>query len=200
MNPEVIADLFATRGHIAYDGEGITQLQHGWQCARLARRAGASPALQLAAWLHDLGHLMTGLDGTPTTRGVDDGHEHLAGRALCDVFGADVAGPVALHVLAKRCLVGAQPGYLDSLSPDSIRSLELQGGPMPADEAEAFMQRPHARCALRLRIWDDHAKNAALHPESRTQALEELQALMRQVAASSGAPAPGGLPAGPGRA
>jgi phosphonate degradation associated HDIG domain protein len=182
LNRQDILQLWDTRGHLAYDGEGITQLQHGWQCARLCRQAGAPVALQLAAWLHDLGHLMTGLSGSPTTRGIDDGHEHLGARALARVFGTAVAEPVALHVQAKRCLVATRPGYRDDLSPDSVRSLALQGGPMTADEATAFRARRHARDALRLRVWDDMAKNSALQPASTAQALEELAALMRLVA------------------
>lgn len=178
MQAGTIAALYAARGHIAYDGEGITQLQHGWQCARLARQAGAAPALQLAAWLHDLGHLMTDLEGSPTLRGVDDAHEHLGARALAGTFGPAVAQPVALHVPAKRCLVAVRPGYLEALSPDSVRSLALQGGPMTADEAAAFLRQPHARDALRLRAWDDLAKNPLLLPQSDAHALDELRALM----------------------
>lgn len=181
MTPERITTLFAERGHLRYEGEGITQLQHGWQCARLARQAGAAPELQLAAWLHDLGHLMSGLDGTPTARGIDDAHEVLAGRALQGCFGPAVAEPVALHVLAKRCLVATQPRYRDALSADSLRSLALQGGTMSPPEVVAFMALPHAQDALRLRSWDDRAKVVALQPDSASQALGELRELMAAV-------------------
>lgn len=166
---------------MAYEGEGITQLQHGWQCAKLARQAGAPMSLELAAWLHDLGHLMTDLDGSPTTRGIDDGHEHLAAQLLGEVFGPGVAEPVRLHVQAKRYLVGTQTAYCAGLSADSIRSLALQGGPMDAHEAAAFLQQPHTRDALRLRTWDDRAKDPAIRPESLDQALLELRVLMRRV-------------------
>ena len=181
MDLDDIVALYVDRGHIAYAGEGITQLQHAWQCGRLARQAGADPALQLAAWLHDLGHLMTDLDGSPTTRGIDDAHEHRAARALMQTFGPTVAEPVALHVLAKRCLVATHSGYREQLSPDSVRSLALQGGPMKEEEVAAFLDLPSARDALRLRAWDDAAKDAALHFESATQVLAELRTLMFQV-------------------
>ena len=75
MTPEQITALFAEHGDLCYEGEGITQLQHAWQCGRLARQARATPELELAAWLHDLGHLMTGLQGSPAQRGIDDAHE-----------------------------------------------------------------------------------------------------------------------------
>lgn len=181
MDTAAIVDLYATKGHLAYDGEGVSQLQHGWQCARLARHAGAAPALQLAAWLHDLGHLMTDLDGSPTLHGIDDQHESRAAGVLLPLFGPRVAEPVALHVQAKRCLVATKPEYLRLLSPDSQRSLVLQGGPMPIEEARAFLQRPHAPAAMRLRMWDDVAKSPYLRPPSEAAALDVLASLMRVV-------------------
>jgi phosphonate degradation associated HDIG domain protein len=184
MTPEQITALFAERGHLSYEGEGITQLQHAWQCGRLARQARATAELELAAWLHDLGHLMTGLADTPTRRGIDDAHEALAAQALTGLFGAAVAEPVALHVRAKRHLVAAQPGYARTLSPDSVRSLALQGGPMTPRESRDFLALPHAQEALRLRVWDDRAKAPEQHPASTAQALTELAAAMRAVARS----------------
>lgn len=175
-----IEALFRERGHLAYDGEGITQWQHAWQCGQLARDAGASPALQLAAWLHDLGHLMTGLEGTPTLQGHDDRHEALAAQVLAPLFGPAVAAPVALHVEAKRYLVAAKSGYRERLSPDSVRSLALQGGPMDAAACAAFLRQPFSADAVRLRAWDDQGKRPDGHPPS--DAAEELQALMRRVA------------------
>lgn len=184
MSPKEILDLFRAHGGLAYDGEGITQLQHGWQCGRLAAAAGAAPTLQLAAWLHDLGHLMSGLAGSPTTRGIDDRHEALAAHALRPLFGAAVAEPVALHVEAKRYLVAAQPGYREKLSADSRRSLALQGGPMDGEAALAFRARPWAEEALRVRAWDDRAKRADWQPDSAEAALAELRLLLEQVTAS----------------
>lgn len=185
LEPAGILALYRSRGGLAYEGEGVTQLQHGWQCGRLARHAGATPALQLAAWLHDLGHLMTGWEGSPTVHGLDDAHEALAERVLTPLFGPAVGVPVALHVAAKRWLVGSQPGYRESLSPDSVRSLALQGGPMSLPECEDFVARPHAREALRLRVWDDRAKDPGLQPPDGESALEELAALMCRVQADS---------------
>lgn len=179
-----IVSLFARQGHLAYEGEGITQLQHGWQCGQLACQADAAPALQLAAWLHDLGHLMTGLEGSPTVRGFDDRHEALGSGVLAHLFGADVAAPVALHVAAKRYLVSAQPNYADSLSPDSRRSLALQGGPMSVEERAHFKTRRYALDAMRLRLWDDRAKVAEWQPASDAVALDELARLMDRAAAS----------------
>jgi phosphonate degradation associated HDIG domain protein len=180
---DVIACL---RRHAAlqYEGEGVTQLQHAWQCARLAHRAGASDALQLAAWLHDLGHLLTGLEGSPTLRGIDDRHEALGAAVLRAQFGEAVSEPVALHVAAKRCLVATRAGYAQSLSADSVRSLALQGGPMDDAECAAFLQRPASRDAMRLRVWDDLAKQPDWCFASEDDALIELTALAERVRAA----------------
>jgi predicted HD phosphohydrolase len=181
LQPDDIAELYRHRSEQAYEGEGVTQLQHAWQCGRLAWQARSTPALELAAWLHDLGHLLTGLEGTPTLRGIDDAHEITAARVLDRLWGPAVALPVALHVQAKRCLVATRPDYRARLSPDSIRSLQLQGGPMSAEEAAAFSALPGAPEALRLRAWDDLGKDAAWRYESVDEAVEELRQLMRSV-------------------
>jgi phosphonate degradation associated HDIG domain protein len=183
MAPDEILSLYAERGHLAYDGEGITQWQHAWQCGELARQAGAAPALQLAAWLHDLGHLLTGLTGTPTLRGLDDRHEDRAARALAPLFGPAVAQPVALHVLAKRWLVATRLGYREKLSPDSVRSLALQGGAMDEAECAAFQRQPFSDDALRLRAWDEVGKHPELHPPP--EAVEALRTLMARVLPSA---------------
>ena len=135
-----IVDLYRQAGDAQYAGEPVTQLEHAWQCAQLARLAGASAELQLASWLHDLGHLLMGLPGTPTLRGQDDRHEALAAPVLEAIWGRLVAEPVRLHVLAKRYLVGRHPSYRQRLSPDSLRSLKLQGGAMDIYEQQLFEQ------------------------------------------------------------
>jgi phosphonate degradation associated HDIG domain protein len=170
--------LFERLGHLEYAGEGVTQWQHAWQCGQLARQAKAAPTLQVAAWLHDVGHLLDGETDTPSLQGHDDRHEARASALLAPVFGAAVAQPVALHVQAKRYLVATQPDYAGQLSADSRRSLALQGGPMPAAEAAAWRAQAHAGDALRLRIWDDRAKNPAWTPASFEAALGELRVLL----------------------
>lgn len=178
---DVVA-LYERLGHLEYAGEGVTQWQHAWQCAQLARRAQSTPALQAAAWLHDIGHLLDGEAGTPTLRGHDDRHEARAAALLAPLFGAAVAQPVALHVDAKRYLVATHANYAARLSADSRRSLALQGGPMRSDEAEAWCRQPHAEDALRLRVWDDGAKDAGWWPRSREDALAELGELLARCA------------------
>lgn len=157
---EQIAWLFETRGHAQYDGEPVTQLEHALQSAHLAEQAGAGGALIAAALLHDLGHLLHDLPGSPTLEGVDDVHQYRCLPYLRGLFGEATLAPIRLHVDAKRYLCAREPGYLESLSPDSARSLALQGGPFDEAQALAFEALPYASDALALRRWDDAAKVA----------------------------------------
>ncbi len=157
-----IEQLFETRGHAQYDGEPVTQLEHALQSAHLAEQAGADGALIAAALLHDLGHLLHDLPGSPTLQGVDDVHQYRCLPFLRGLFGEATLAPIRLHVDAKRWLCRREPGYLESLSPDSARSLALQGGPFTEQEAQAFEALPHAQDALRLRRWDDAAKQEGM--------------------------------------
>jgi phosphonate degradation associated HDIG domain protein len=155
-----ITTLFERRGHEQYSGEPVTQLEHALQTAALAEAEGADDELVTAALLHDLGHLLQDLGDTPTLRGVDDLHQYAAVPFLRGLFSERVLGAVALHVDAKRYLCATQPGYHDALSADSQRSLVLQGGVFDAEQAAAFIARPGAGEAVRLRTWDDLAKAA----------------------------------------
>lgn len=153
-----IEALFARRGGEQYTGEPVTQLEHALQCAALAEGEGADDELVTAALLHDLGHLVHDHGATPTLRGVDDRHQFVALPLLKGLFSARVLGAIGGHVDAKRWLCATRPGYFDALSDDSKRSLALQGGIFSEAEAAAFIARPGAADAVRLRIWDDLAK------------------------------------------
>lgn len=49
---------------------------------------------------------------------------------------------------------------------------------MPLVQAQAWRERPHADDALRLRVWDDLAKDPAWRPASRALAMDELASLL----------------------
>jgi len=70
-----------------------------------------------------------------------------------------VTEPVRQHVAAKRYLCAVDPGYLAGLSPASVCTLRLQGGPFDSAETADFASRPHARDAVAVRRWDDAAKD-----------------------------------------
>jgi gamma-butyrobetaine dioxygenase len=158
MSGPTIADLVALYEHPAasrpYD-EAVTEADHAAQAAEQAIADGAPPALVAAALLHDIGHLLGRLVGDVA---ADEPHEDVGARHLGRHFGPAVTEPVRLHVEAKRYLCTVEPDYAASLSPASVRSLHLQGGPMTPDEVAAFERLPHAADAVVLRRWDDAAK------------------------------------------
>ena len=160
LNLDEIEQLFAERGAEQYSGEPVTQLQHALQSAQQAEHEGAEDGLVTAALLHDLGHLLHDLGATPTLQGVDDVHQYRAIPFLRGLFGHGVLRPIQLHVDAKRYLCATRPGYHAALSEDSRRSLTLQGGVFDAAQAAAFIAQPGAADAVRLRVWDDLAKDA----------------------------------------
>lgn len=153
-----IAYLFARHGDTQYSGEPVTQTEHALQTAWFAEQAGADDELITAALLHDLGHLLHDHGDTPTERGIDDLHQYSALPFLRGVFPDRVLDAIRWHVDAKRYLCATRPAYQAALSADSQRSLVLQGGVFSPDEATAFIARPHAQDAVRLRLWDDQAK------------------------------------------
>jgi phosphonate degradation associated HDIG domain protein len=155
-----IFELFERRGAAEYGGERVTQLEHALQCATLAEEEGAGAALISATLLHDIGHLLARRGDPPATRGADDRHELRAREWLSRLFGEEVTEPVRLHVNAKRYLTATDPGYFSMLSPTSVRSLELQGGPFSQALAAGFIALPGAAAAVRLRRWDEAGKIA----------------------------------------
>jgi phosphonate degradation associated HDIG domain protein len=155
-----IVHLFESKGHAQYDGESVTQLEHALQSAHMAESEGADSALITAALLHDLGHLLHDFGGTPTQQGLDDLHQYRSLPFLRPLFGPATVEPIRLHVDAKRFLCARVTGYLEALSPDSKRSLALQGGVFDEAQADAFEALPFASDAVRLRRWDDTAKSA----------------------------------------
>jgi phosphonate degradation associated HDIG domain protein len=178
-----IEHLFATKGNREYSGEPVSQLEHALQSAWLAEQEGAGEALVVAAFLHDLGHLINDRgtvanEFTPTLEGIDDRHQYVALPFLRGLFDESVLAPIRLHVDAKRYLcvrgdgrtVGAR--YWAELSADSKRSLELQGGVFTAAEADRFVAAPYAADAVKLRIWDDRAKVAGASTPTVTHYLD----------------------------
>lgn len=171
---EVFALLAGSEGE-QYFGESVSKLEHALQCAHLARSAGADDELILAALLHDIGHLF---DTDATIRDERVGvvnHDELGGEwLLARGFSPRLARLVSSHVDAKRYLTATNAAYLDRLSPASTETLALQGGPMTPAEAAHFAADPDLRDILRLRTWDELAKD----PSWRGPALEDYRPLL----------------------
>lgn len=154
--------VLATGGGEAYFGEPVTVLEHSLQSAHIIHQSGGAETLVAAALLHDLGHLLHAEGEDAAQRGFDTRHEELGVAALGRHLPAAVLDPIRMHVAAKRYLCFSEKDYMDALSPASVESLALQGGPMSASEAEKFLSAPHAREAVQLRRADDQAKIAGL--------------------------------------
>ncbi|MFC8718436.1 TauD/TfdA family dioxygenase [Kitasatospora sp. NPDC057198] len=167
--------LFAGEGSAEYLGEAVTLAAHMLQAAALARAADAPPALVAAALLHDIGHFRG--SGRELMAGTDNRHGESAAARLAPYFPPAVTEPVRLHVDAKRYLCTAEPGYADLLSPASVHTLALQGGPMPPDEAAAFAAHPFGAAAVAVRRWDEAAKD----PAAATPTFAEFRPLLREL-------------------
>jgi phosphonate degradation associated HDIG domain protein len=148
--------------------------EHMLQSAYAAEQEGAPPRLVAAALLHDYGHFIHDLPTDSAQHGVDTRHEEVAHAFLAEHFGPEIAEPIRMHVAAKRYLCAVEPSYVAELSPASIHSLELQGGPYTAGEVAEFEASPHADAAVRVRRYDDAGKVPGL----RTPDLEHYRPIL----------------------
>ncbi len=177
--------LMETEGDAAY-GEHVTVMAHALQCAALARAEGAPDELVAAALLHDVGHLVAGVQGSGRFRldHDDDEHERVGGRVLGPIFGPAVAQPVALHVLAKRWRCAADPAYRHALSDASRATLVAQGGPLDEAGQRRFESHPGFAAARRVRDWDDAGKVVGQAVPALDTYETVLQGLARRAAAA----------------
>ncbi|MFC1411997.1 phosphonate degradation HD-domain oxygenase [Streptacidiphilus sp. N1-12] len=187
---DLLESLFDGQGAAEYLGEEVTQAQHMLQAGALAQAAGAPPALVAAALLHDVGHLRGEVTGHDLMAGTDNRHSHTGAQWLARWFAPEVTEPVRLHVDAKRYLCAVEPGYVNALSPASVHTLAVQGGPMSPAQADAFAAEPFGADAVRLRRWDEEAKN----PSAPTPAFGHFRPLLAGLLRArrrSAAPGPG---------
>lgn len=160
-----IFSLYEKFGADEYAGEKVSQLEHMYQAAELATSEGYDDEVILAAFLHDVGHLlpvqkkeerMMGSDGIEYGMVEHEkvGAEWLRGMGVGD----RMCRLIASHVNAKRYLTLKDPGYYDQLSIASKQTLEHQGGRMSEAEAMAFEADPLFKLYIRMRRWDEAAK------------------------------------------
>jgi [1-hydroxy-2-(trimethylamino)ethyl]phosphonate dioxygenase len=161
VSEEILA-IFETRGSAAYFGEGVSMTEHALQAAYFAQAAAAPPRLIVAALLHDIGHLIEDVPDDIADWTADARHERIGGHWLAQRFPPEVSEPVRLHVPAKRYLLATDPHYFAKLSPASVVTLKLQGGPMSAPEAVRFETERFHEDAVRVRKWDDEGKSVGL--------------------------------------
>lgn len=169
-----IFNLYRNYGGSDYIGEKVTQLEHAIQCAVQASLEYPNDnEIIVGAFLHDVGHLLHLKDQSEDFKFKEinyedkslDGlglnnHEEIGARLLLKMgFSEKVASLGRNHVLAKRYLVTKNPEYLDKLSDASKTTFELQGGCLSSEELEEFESNPNKDIFLRMRAWDDMAKD-----------------------------------------
>ncbi len=178
VSDEVVA-LYQARGSAAYFGERVSMTEHGLQAAYFAQLEGAPAALVVAALLHDVGHLLEAVPDAIEDWTSDAHHEETGARWLAARFAPEISEPVRLHVPAKRYLCATDLDYLSRLSPASVHTLRLQGGPMSGHEVERFEGERFHREAVRVRLWDDQGKVAGLVTPSLRDYLPLIAAACR---------------------
>lgn len=154
---EQLFGLLAAKGNADYIGEAISQIEHAVQAAQCAERVGAPDEVVIAALFHDIGHL---LDEGEDMGGLGKhDHEGLGAQYMLNLgFSNTVAELIRGHVKGKRYLTYKYPSYYDKLSEASKGTLAYQGGPMTAEEATAFEADPLFDWHLKIRAWDEQAK------------------------------------------
>ena len=172
-----LADIFERRGAESYLGEPVTMAEHMLQGAWLAEADGAGEELVAAALLHDIGHY-TSEFGTYSPDDTEDKHHDDSGAEILEPFFPPlVTECVRLHVAAKRYLCATDPSYFGKLSPASVHTLSLQGGPMNEAEVTEFRRNPFHAEAVRVRIWDEGGKVRGM----KTRAFRDYEPLLQRV-------------------
>jgi predicted HD phosphohydrolase len=165
------ADLLASlRG--VWDEETVDELDHALQSAARAIDDDADDELVLAAALHDLAHSPT-FDASVAER-----HDEAARAWLTPRFGERVGWLAGQHVAAKRYLVATEPGYGTGLSPTSVESLRAQGG---AGVDARVVAHPWWPDALRLRRYDDAAKDPDAGAHGRAATIDDVLTIAERV-------------------
>lgn len=149
--------LYELYGNEAY-GEGVTQLMHMVQSAKLAQQEGYEEEMILAAFFHDIGHFLEHAEEMGAYGRKD--HDRLGAEYLMQHgFPEKMAKLVASHVATKRYLCYVDAGYYHQLSEASRQTLAYQGGPMSEAEAREYERDPLLQQYIKIRYWDDLGKD-----------------------------------------
>lgn len=175
MNPSAsvqeIMQLFRQRGQEIYC-EGINIVEHMLQCANLAAKETTDEEVIIAAFLHDIGHL---LDTKQLEKFDGENHAFIGAKFVQSMgFSTRIAVLIQNHIEAKRYLSLVDTFYYQSLSELSKQNLAHQGGRMTTAEAMAFEESPYYEWNVKMRKWFE-ADKAAIQLDKD---LEKYQSLM----------------------
>lgn len=168
--------LYELYGDKGYIGEEVTQLEHAIQCAKLAEVDNEynKPEIILGAFLHDIGHLLIydkmennnnnykcmgdyGVLNHETT-----GSDYLYHNNFTD----EICSIVKNHINTKRYLITKNKDYYNNLSEGSKQTFKYQNGLMSNREIINFENDPLFKIHLKLREWDDKAKDTSIKYEN----------------------------------
>lgn len=181
-------NLYRDYGGSDYIGENITQLEHALQCAHQASiDYPDNNAIILGAFLHDVGHLISLHDiEHPSNKLLSYNNESLNGLGLInhENVGANFLDNIGYpkivgdlgryHVMAKRYLVTRDSEYLNNLSDASKETFKLQGGVLSESELENFDNNEHKELFIKMRNWDDRAKDVNFKYEKNINDFENM--------------------------
>ena len=151
-----------------YIGEKVTITEHMIQTAMIAEKNNCSSSLICSSLLHDYGHFILENPDDLVNKKKDGKHEDVGFKFLNKYFVKDVVMPIKHHVKAKRYLA-RNKNYYQILSKASKTSLELQGGIMTEEEAKEFERNEFFKSSIKLRKFDELAKQAGLKIKSINQ-------------------------------
>lgn len=155
-----IGDIFERCGDEEYLGEPVTMAEHMLQGATIAEQNGQDEVIIVGALLHDIGYF-TSEFGTFSMEDTEDRyHEEAGAEVLSQFFPSVITDCVRYHVAAKRYLCATRPDYFKRLSPASVHSLNLQGGPMSDEEVVEFEKYPKLKEIIQVRYLDEAGKRA----------------------------------------
>lgn len=178
---DFIADIFIRRGGEEYLGEPVTMAEHMLQGATIAEANNKSDEVIAGVLLHDIGHFI-GEFGTFTMDDTQDRHHEASGaEILAPFFPAVITECVRHHVAAKRYLCATRPTYFGKLSPASVHSLNLQGGPMNDEEVAEFANNPYLDEIIQVRYLDEAGKEADMQTRDYDHFMPMLQRLVDSV-------------------
>lgn len=157
---DAIFNLYKKHGKKDYIGEPVSQTEHMLQAAMLAEEDKQPVPVVLAALFHDIGHLVGMERGSKQMDGIGTMfHEKIGAEFLRENnIPEPIPSLVEEHVQGKRYLCYSDKKYLKNISYASGKTLLYQGGIMFDTEAKNFEKSPYFNEILKLRIYDDKAK------------------------------------------
>ncbi len=170
MKRDELEEVLMSLAEVVDGDEPVDELTHALQCARLAQLARANQELVAAALFHDVAR-----SPLVSCQYPDLPHELAAASWLRPRLGEQVAWLAGAHVAAKVHLLATEPGYLERLSPESLRSAARQQSALQP----GFLEHRWWPDALALRRWDDAAKDPSRPLGDTEELLEAIGNLRR---------------------